>query len=63
MAMLAEACAETLPAMEELAAGVTRQGDAEGRRWSLMEGVGARRLHLVCPPGSVPYFQSLYSRP
>ena len=47
MAMLAEACAETLPAMEELAAGVTRQADAEGRRWSLMEGVGARRLHLV----------------
>lgn len=55
MAMLAEAGEETLPAVAELAAGVTRapapDGDAaaadERRRWSLMEGVGARRLHLV----------------
>ena len=54
MVMLAEACQETLPALAELAAGVTRPEGAEAdgwerRRWSLMEGVGARRLHLVRP--------------
>ncbi len=54
--MLAEAGDETLPAVAELATGVTRgpapDGDAsaaadERRRWSLMQGVGSRRLHLV----------------
>lgn len=52
MTMLAEACQETLPAVAELAAGVTRPegSEADGserRRWSLMQGVGSRRLHLV----------------
>jgi hypothetical protein len=59
MTMLAEAGDETLPAVAELAAGVTRTpapdgdgaaadgGGGERRRWPLMEGVGSRRLHLV----------------
>ena len=56
MAMLADAGEETLPAVAELAAGVTRApapdsdpaaAADERRRWSLMQGVGARRLHLV----------------
>ena len=60
MIMLSEACEETLPAVAELAAGVTRSpapdgdgasadGSGERRRWSLMQGVGSRRLHLVRP--------------
>lgn len=60
--MLAEAGAETMPAVAELAAGVTRpeveagEAAAEGvehKHWSLMEGVGARRLHLVRRGGTV----------
>ncbi len=56
MAMLAEAGDETLPAVAELATGVTRAATPDGgdsaaaderRRWSLMQGVGSRRLHLV----------------
>ena len=59
MTMLAEAGEETLPAVADLAAGVTRSpapdgdgasadgGSGERRRWSLMQGVGSRRLHLV----------------
>lgn len=60
MTMLAEACQETLPALAELAAGVTRPEGSEPdgherRRWSLMEGVGSRRLHLVRPEAPVPF--------